>query len=299
MPSSTGFEWRRLGRAHLLGFLAVVLLVLVWAPTGKAASILNENFENGAPGWAMDSNWGILDFTNQAPYVSPDIFPPLVTLPDDGSLPPPAEGAKYAWMGDQSGTLGDPSNPFNGTYCFNYTTLSQDPNGGCTSGDGSGGTAPVSGALTSPTFNLSGSGPRPTLSFWAFFEIESVAPSSFDAMTVEGSNDGGTTWTQLAALNPGADPDGGAPNLPFSNNGFNISPTFVQYSVDLSPLAGSANAMIRFNFNSGDGLYNGFRGWGVDSVNVDDGTGGAPALAPGTRTLHKPQHARRAGQRRR
>jgi hypothetical protein len=47
------------------------------------------------------------------------------------------------------------------------------------------------------------------------------------------------------------------------------SPSWQEYLVDLSPAAGAPTVQIRFTFNTNDELYNGFRGWLIDTLTVD------------------------------
>ncbi|MDD4237576.1 MAG: hypothetical protein PHT62_03335 [Desulfotomaculaceae bacterium] len=138
----------------------------------------------------------------------------------------------------------------------------------------SGGTsiASNSGNLTSPTITLPSVSEDSAImmDFYSWWEIESVNPNAggFDLMTVQVSADGGSTFTDLGRLNPYADPYEPERNsLAFTSAGFNKAAIWIPYYVDLTDYAGQ-NINIRFDFNTKDELYNGFRGWFVDDVKV-------------------------------
>src|SRR5690606_34197784 len=130
------------------------------------------------------------------------------------------------------------------------------------------------GVLVSPTIDLTNEAAPLALSFRTWWEIESENPneSGFDLMIVEYSLDNGSTWNDLARLNPFTDPESGDINrfpLPFSNRGFNRAPAWLwQEPIDISALAGAPTAKLRFVFSTEDGLYNGFRGWLIDDVRI-------------------------------
>lgn len=125
-----------------------------------------------------------------------------------------------------------------------------------------------SGTLTSPLINLTADTVA-TLSFWTWFEIESVNPnaSGFDIMQVEVIRANGDSVT-LGRLNPFTDPILDERNaLPFTSGGFNQAPVWRFEEFDLSPFAGQ-QIRVRLKFETRDNLYNGFRGWFVDNVRV-------------------------------
>ncbi len=127
---------------------------------------------------------------------------------------------------------------------------------------------PNSGALTSPQINLTADTVA-TLSFWTWFEIESVNPnaSGFDIMEVLVIRANGDS-VSLGRLNPFTDPilDDRRP-LPFTSGGFNQAPVWRFEEFDLSPFAGQ-QIRLRFKFDTRDRLYNGFRGWFIDNIRV-------------------------------
>jgi len=140
------------------------------------------------------------------------------------------------------------------------------------------------------------------LSFAGAWEIESVAPSAYDQMNVwikttrteaEGmsslilraaSRDGEATtqmvrasqtgWVKLGSLNPTSDPPGGRDNASYgyaSGTGKGGIPQWVEYRFDLSDYIyphQDNTLQIRFEFDTVDERYNGFRGWMIDQVEL-------------------------------
>ena len=88
-----------------------------------------------------------------------------------------------------------------------------------------------------------------TLAFSSFEQTECNGNCGFDNRFIEVSTDGGTTWLQLG--------EGDTEN------------TWYEKTFSLSQFAG-ISALIRFRFDSGDGVGNAFFGWMVDSVNVSN-----------------------------
>jgi hypothetical protein len=208
----------------------------------------DDGFEDGLA-WTPTGFWNrtMGGITNAA-------VPTYVSLaPDDGSvgaLPAASEGSWYIWYGNSA----------DGNYIG--TQAAGD-------GSGSGGTSEAAnaGSITSPAFNLPASVTNPTLTFDAWFEIESVNSSAFDLMTVSVID--GETVTVLGTLNPPSDPLGPAAT-PFTSSGFDLAPSFGGHSFSLAAFSGS-EIQIVFSFATGDVLYNGFRGWIIDDVRVAEG----------------------------
>jgi Immune inhibitor A peptidase M6/IPT/TIG domain len=216
-----------------------------------STTVLSETFEGGAPGWTVSGFWHIQDHPEAVRVLTPQINPTLVTLPDAGSLPPANSGTHVAWFGE----------PSTGTFCgSDFNTISQSPKGGCTS------TQIESGDLTSPVFSLAGASTA-EVAFAAWWEIESVNADTFDVMNMQYTIDGGTTWTNVGKLNPANNPAGNE-DQSYSNEGLEKSPTWHRYVADLSPAAGQTSVQVRWDFNTHDNLYNGFRGLIVDDVTV-------------------------------
>ncbi len=117
--------------------------------------------------------------------------------------------------------------------------VDQTPKNGCTS------PLAYEGSLTSPPFNpLAEVGSPPSIEFQGWFEIESVAPGAFDTMTVEYSLEppagGARDWIQFGELTDPAQVQpnsGGAPDMPYSNNGTGVTPGFQTYTFPLPAAA--------------------------------------------------------------
>jgi hypothetical protein len=144
-------------------------------------------------------------------------------------------------------------------------------------GDAACGGTNSKGTLTSPLISLAGTSNPLRLTFKTFWEIESVNPNSsgFDLMRVLISTDGGTTFDQVGKLNPLTDPVGGNPRdqKPYTNTGFNSPPLWIQQETFALPNVAGQNVILRFEFDTNDGLYNEFRGWMIDDIIIEPGQG--------------------------
>jgi len=133
----------------------------------------------------------------------------------------------------------------------------------------------------------------PVLKFLSWFEVESVdiAKGMFDQMYIgfilpkeeNGNADEVVVYTSkgekivlktdkiysITVLNPEEEPIIQDANIPYSNQGVNALPIWKEYVVPIEPLAGLKVKFV-FYFNSVDGLYNEFRGWGIDKIEVVD-----------------------------
>jgi hypothetical protein len=221
-----------------------------------------DNIENGTAGWTSTGFWHTPYRPQQLKILSPTINPDLVTLPDAGYLPAPFSGNYCWWYGENS----------TGTYIgSNFDSVQQTPlNGGQS-------VAANSGDLITPPISLVGQ-KNALLSFATWWEIEGVAADAFDLMKVQVSTDAGVTWNPVGRgeLNPLNDP-AGADYKPFTSNGLGQKGSWTQQYFDLTPYVGSV-VSIRFTFDTGDELYNGFRGWFIDDVGVTGGTLPAPSI---------------------
>lgn len=217
---------------------------------GLSCYCLNESFEVST--WSATGLWhkisssqNIINIWASAPYN-------YVTLVGSKYVLKPYDGSWEYWYGkDADGSF------------INVAASGQ--------GSGSGGTSTSAheGFLTSPNISLIGYS-KATLSFYAWFEIESVNPASYDIGSVEVSTNNGSSWTEIKRLNPPSDPPGGSAPIPWTPNGVNTAPTWAKYTVDLAAYANN-NILIRFRFRTNDNLYNGFRGFGVDLVTITCG----------------------------
>lgn len=183
-----------------------------------------------------------------------------------GALPDPANGQFAYWYGDK--TQGN----FIGEQVEN-----NELKGGTSS-------EPHRGSLTSPPINLSdldASSPL-SLTFKTWWEIESENPNEngFDLMSIQVSTDG-ISFQTIARLNPLSDPESGdsfnREAIPYTNNGFNNRPSWTsQEPIALEGLAGEETVYIRWEFDTVDELFNGFRGWFIDDVVIDQSEGTFP-----------------------
>ncbi|HTO94043.1 MAG TPA: IPT/TIG domain-containing protein, partial [Bacteroidota bacterium] len=210
-----------------------------------------DNIESGAPGWTSTGFWHTPYKPQQMSVLSPTINPNLVTLPDNGSLPAPYSGNYCWWYGENS----------TGTFIGSDFDRTQSLLSGGES------TKPDSGSLITPPINLVGQ-THAILSFATWWEIEGVESNDFDLMHVMISTDNGASWQDLGRglLNPLSDP-AGEDWKPYSSNGLGQKGSWKQQYFDLTPYVGHV-ALIRFFFDTGDELYNGFRGWFIDDVSV-------------------------------
>ena len=212
---------------------------------------------------------------------------PLIDSDGDGvvdtgvaaTLLPAFEGTGVAWFG----------NPANGIINQNDSNTSS---------------GAVSGTLTSPIIDLDGYS-FATLDFASWFEVESVdvAKWQFDQMKIEvavvtdaanypvtvgdytfvGPDD----YKIVAFMNPDSEAAVQQADINFSSGGNDAVPVWVKKQASLNPFANQTITVneqpvknttqkikLRFDFNSQDSLFNGWRGWGLDNVaivNVDSG----------------------------
>jgi hypothetical protein len=289
---------RRLGRSlprrsfGLLGataLLAVIVLGPGIATAGAAENVLEQGWEHAGNGLISDKPttgctgtctwtrlpeegtplstedaakhnfWHVQDQPQEQLIKVPDINPNLVQLApgDNGHLPSAFAGTHAAWFGE----------PSTGTFCgSDFKEFIGDEENLFASLDGCMSSAVEEGSLISPPFSLVGAS-NAIMHFFSWWEIESVNADTFDVMSVEFSADNGVTWTSAGLLNPANNP-AGAHYQPYSNTGLQSTPAWKEYLVDLTPAIGNPQVKVRFNFNTKDTLYNGFRGWLIDGVRV-------------------------------
>jgi hypothetical protein len=236
---------------------------------------LSDGFEMES-GWSSNGFWNRSTLTTSPTPISNSAYPSWVNLaPGDdsnGKLPSPFLGGWVFWYGE----------PEDGNYIGTPQTGQSALSGGTS-------TAPNSGSLTSPEFLVPSGGPV-SLRFRTWFEIESVDADRFDLMRVVVYDVDANATTELGLLNPVTDPNG-APPTPFTSGGLNAPPVWVEVTHPLDAFAGK-RVQLSFRFETGDVLYNGFRGWIVDEVRVelDPPSAVAAMAAPGavTRGLTRP-----------
>jgi hypothetical protein len=111
------------------------------------------------------------------------------------------------------------------------------------------------------------------LQFWTLWQIESSAPTSYDEMEIYVVTDSGTNWQLLDRLNPSVTPPGGNTLTPLSSvTGVGGVPEWEFHIINLTSYIGRT-FQIAFLFDSGDSLYNYFRGWYLNEIII---VGGAP-----------------------
>jgi hypothetical protein len=215
--------------------------------------------------------------------LNPFITENLVALPsgDSPALPSPTTGSNVAWFGSAtSGTYCDTlkeveENSSNAVGSDNGCETKPDAeefaNGAEESGGVGDGNTDQEGELVSPPFSLVGA-ESAVLHFNSWFEVEAVEANLFDIMEIDYTTDKGTAgdpfkWRELGTLNP-EDDTAGAPFEDYTDEGQDTAPTWQPILADLKPAIGSPEVRVRFVFDSWDVLYNGFRGWLLDGVNV-------------------------------
>lgn len=142
--------------------------------------------------------------------------------------------------------------------------VDQFPKNGCTSPQ------VYSGSITSPPFTPA---LEAAVTFDGWFEIESVAPGSFDNVNVEYTTpaDAGvwTTIDNLPSSSQSTPPTPGGADQPYSNMGTNVAPAFQFYSFNLpAAVLDVPGVQVRIRFDTGDTTYQGFRGAGIDNLTI-------------------------------
>ncbi|MFH1675585.1 MAG: hypothetical protein ABIC40_01075, partial [bacterium] len=212
---------------------------------------------------AGDILWRVWD-----PFTSPiqDIFyvnGECILPPDDtgeGYIPDAWEGHRYLWYGEDSDTTG--GGPHGGSFIDEWNG-SVNYYGGTSSNGYNAGTA-----KTGP-IDLTGYDEL-TLTLQTYWEIEAVDPSvQYDAMDVLISTDG-TAWDRLDRLNPLAEPipDYGNAQIAYTSAGYNQAAVWSPVLLDISAYGGNSTVWLRLDFDTRDPLYNGFKGWIVDDMQI-------------------------------
>jgi hypothetical protein len=229
----------------------------------SSALPFSENFDGGLGSWTATGMWNIPANPSTVKVLNPDIHPTLVILPEPpGSafIPQPTSGNGMAWFGEAA------TGTFLGT---NFNIVIQDPLNGGTSD------STLYGWLVSPPIDMTTAG-HALLEFKTAWEIEGVDVNSYDLMQVGLSTDGGNFWDLVGVLNPLNDVDGESWK-PYSSGGLAQPITWITHTFDLSGYVGNT-VLLGFYFDSGDQLYNGFRGWFLDDVSITDNAIPAPDI---------------------
>ena len=237
----------------------------------KGEVLFNETFEQTSltvDDWTVISNVGVGDETNawHKHDVGLNLFNKhcvdsyTVLAPNDNSecaVPDPIQGSISYWYGNPASS--------------NLLNVGNFNNGVSSSGE-----------LISPMIDLTGHTGDVALRFKTWWEIESVNPnaSGYDIMLISYKKENDANWTPVSRLNPLSDPSytGSKAFIPFSNTGFNSAPIWLsQEAIPMSGLAGS-KGQVKFTFDTVDSLYNTFRGWQVDNVELIAEEGTFPTL---------------------
>ncbi|MCB9357341.1 MAG: IPT/TIG domain-containing protein [Calditrichaeota bacterium] len=235
----------------------------VRSPISTIVSIpWTDDFESGGLDWTTSGFFHVVEDPQLQPVLNPTINPVMVSLPDEGFLPLAHNGTRAMWYGEA------PTGSFIGAD-FN-------PNQGSHSGGTSNG--PNTGWAITPEIDLTNASAA-TLDFWTWWEIEGVDVPFFDLMFVEATIDGGITWAPVGSglLNPLDDVNANA-HVGYSSGGVGEPGLWIHHVFQMDQFIGSLCA-IRFRFNTGDNLYNGFRGWLIDEVSVTGISSPAPDIS--------------------
>ena len=106
------------------------------------------------------------------------------------------------------------------------------------------------GTLTSPS--IGGAGASATLRFWYWRQVEAYKFASYDKTYVQVTYNGGLTWTTVWS----------------EDSKIASENAWTQASVVLSPT--SSTMQVRFVFDSVDSFNNGYKGWLIDDVTVQN-----------------------------
>jgi hypothetical protein len=242
-----------------------------FSETGINSTIFSDGFE-AATAWSANPFWNRSTLAG----ISNTAVPTYVNLaPNDGSqgaLPAPFGGTFAFWYG-QSAT---------GNYIGTQSASDPSSSGGTS-------TAGNAGSLTSPPFTIPAGVTNVTLSFETWWEIEAVNPSHFDLMqigVVDVSNPtAGPVF--LGQLNPTSDPtdNGNRAVIPFTSGGYNLPPVWQPVTESLAAFAGKTIQLV-LRFDTVDRNYNGYRGWIVDNLAVQVGSGGPTIFSVGSGVQH-------------
>jgi len=242
------------------------------SPAPAVTVFFSDCFESVTP-WEATGLWNRNTLSN----IVNAAYPTYVNLaPDDNSgahLPAPTCGSFAFWYGD----------PAAGNFLGTQSPTDTPHSGGRS-------TSPNTGTLTSPAITIPAGALAATLRFDTWFEIESQNPNAqgYDIMSIAVEDVGTGAITELGRLNPFEDPTF-SPRVatPYTSAGFNRAPVWRPVLVDLGGFRGKT-VRLRLTFDTVDPLYNGFRGWVIDNVQVSDqAISGATAallrLAPAAR----------------
>jgi hypothetical protein len=188
----------------------------------------------------------------------------------DGWIPAPFEGDRYLWYGedfdDTPGQLPQGDYTHRGSFIDEWSWDDYGMwrwLGGYSANEFNAGWA-MTGPIDLSAYS------ELTLTFQSYWEIEAVDPSiEYDAMDVLISTDG-LWWDRLDRLNPLAEPipDEGNEAKAYTTAGFDQAAVWSPSVIDISAYGGNSQVWLRFDFDTRDMLYNGFRGWILDDIAI-------------------------------
>lgn len=247
----------------------------------QAGVCYQDDFETGLIGWVIDAvssgnQWQVLD--NAAPVKNKD-YPACVNvwaselcipnpndisdscqicgsaqqlacIPEAGSLPRSAKGTHAFWYGSLN------------TGNFNGINGAQCPNKSGGNGPANGGTA------TTPEQTLPAGSADYTLRFSYWYEIEGVAPQypTFDSMNIYVSLNGGS-FNAVGHLNPSTSFGYQGPDA-YTSGGGGQAPAWGVREISLPSAKAGDKIKVKFEFKTGDGAFNAFRGWVLDDLRI-------------------------------
>lgn len=243
------------------------------------------DFENGLVD-NNDQNWTIkqLDISNA--YVNTDISTGAIwNVVNDTNLPKVNDTyLQETFAGDSSAPSTILSTPYGQNYAWmgDVTTGTYADNGAMNGGH------QVATALVSPVIDFSNYS-LATLQLKTWFEVSAIdagwdcAFVGFEIVDENATNSSqiqltyynGFTWNvkvnqlYVHKLTPTAPITSSYSASLFSNMGVNALPKWMDYQLPLDFLAGH-KAKVVFGFFTADNLYNNFRGWGVDNIEIKD-----------------------------
>lgn len=174
----------------------------------------------------------------------------------DGFLPDPYEGHQYLWYGEELDTS---DVTHSGSFIDEWD--------GSTMGGGYSSNGYNAGWAKTGPIDLSGYSEL-TLALQSWWEIEAVDPSmQYDALDILISTDD-LHWNRLDRLNPLAEPipDNGNAAKAYTSAGFHQAAIWSPSVIDISSYGGNSEVWLRFDFDTRDPLYNGFRSWILDDI---------------------------------
>jgi len=246
-----------------------------------AGACYSNDFEDGLEGWTIDpssagNQWQVID--NATP-IKNSVYPVCVNVwPSEKCIPNPND------ISDSCQICGNPlqlactpeagflPRSYKGTHAFWYGAVSTGNFNGTTGAQcnpGSGGNGPANGGTaTTPEQILKVDTSNHVLSFAYWYEIEGVAPQypTFDSMNVYLSINGGP-FSPIGHLNPSTSFGYQGPDAYTSGGGGQAPAWGVRHMTMTNAKAGD-KVKVKFEFKTGDGAYNGFRGWVIDDIKI-------------------------------